>query len=278
MQRRVFTIIRLALVCFVIAGLALAGCGGRRSAAPSEGQAGAAPTAALEATAEPEEPTAPPEESGSEAVGEEAEVTGALDNLLKLAPLHMRSVFVATDADGETTEVRFEGDLDAKGNQHVLLYGEDDQATELYVVDGKLYIGVEGSQFMALGEVEAGESFAFVALYGGAYLLAYNDLGSAKRVGSETVNGFQTDKYEVKLDLASFGLGGLAAEAQGAEFKYEGYAWVESSSGALVRSQVDWTAKASAEEKAETWHAEFDATKATVEEIQAPENVLSLEG
>lgn len=277
MHGRRYTVIQLALACLMIASLGLAGCGGPKQAAgPSDqpGAAQAAPTSAPEPTAEP---TATPEPSGPEA-GEETEVTGALDNLLELTPLHLTSAFVTTDADGDTTTSRFEADLDAKGNQHLFIYGEDDQATELYVVDGTMYIGIEGGQFMPMGELEAGDSFAFIGMYGGAYLLAYNDLANARMVGSESVNGFQTDKYEVNLNLASLGLGGLAAGAQGAEFSYEGYAWIEQASQALVRSQVDWSSKSADQEKADTWHAEFDATKGTVEEIQAPENVLSLEG
>lgn len=263
MGKRILTAIRPGLACLVITSLLLTGCSAARSADEP-----LAETKAAEAAEATEEARA---EQG-------AGLENALDNLAELAPVHVRSSYVARQGDEVTEQTEYEADLDAMGNQHVVIHSEDGDVLELYVVDRILYFGSEGDQFVSVGEMEEDSPFAVVAAYGADYLLAFNDLENAEKVGSETVNGFQTDKYEFKLDLGEMGLASLAAGAEGGQFDYQAYAWIEPASGALVRSQVDWTVKDPDEAVAETFHSEFDATKGTVAEIEAPENVVSFGG
>ncbi len=268
MLKRTWMVMGTALTWLVIASLLVSGCGGG-------GKPAAKATQAPEV--EPTEASAPASEGGSESSTE----SKALDNLIKLAPVHIVSSYTYKKGSAEENQAGIEADMDAKGNQHLFLKDKDGKATELYLVDGKLYLKAEGGegegQFMVIPDVPQDSAFSFLAIYGGAYLLAYNDLQDAKKVGSESVNNFQTNKYEIKYNMGSLGLGGLAAgAATGANFDYKGYAWLEATTGALIRSQVDWTAKGANEDETETFHAQFEATKGTVTEVKAPENVFDL--
>ena len=257
--------------------LMLAGCGGKAKEPPTE-PVPTVESSQAEPTAEAAQaqPTAGSSEAASAGEGGSQEITNALDNLLKLAPVHLKSSFNVKKGDQVSSQGRFEGDLDAKGNQHIVLYDENDNTTELYLVGGKMYIKSDGDQYMAIGDVPQDSAFSFLAIYGGAYLLAFNDMQDAKKVGRETVNEFPADKYEFKYNLASLGLAGAVEGAQGAAFDYKGYGWIEPQSQALVRSQVDWTSKGASEQEAEAYHSEFEASRGTFGEIRAPANVLDL--
>lgn len=258
----------MIVACVVVLTLSLSACSSGKPTAPS-----ASPTEVAEA-----EPTPEPEvEATAEPPADEGTVVeNTVDNLVKLAPVHLVSQFVYKENDEVTNTSRFEADVDANGNQHLWLYDQNDTVTEMYIVDKTMYIGTGDGQFMPTGEVEDDAGFAVLAVYGGAYFLAYNNLEDARKVGSEAVNGYQAVKYEIQYDLASLGLGGVVAGAQGAEFSYQGFAWVDSASGALVRARVDWSSKAADSDVTQSIHSEFDATPGTVTEITAPENVLSL--
>ena len=285
MHGRTPNIIHLVLASLMIASLLVTGCGAARKAGESLAKTKVAEVAEEVSEAVESQEAEPAEEEGEEAAGAEAEEAegeqaapeDTLDNVVRLAPVHVVSSLTVKEGDEVTHQSSYEADIDAHGNQHMIIRDQDGQEFELYLVDGTLYIGTGEGQFVATGEAEEDAGFAFLAMYGGAYLLAYNDLSDATRLGREEVNGFATVKYEFKYDLASAGLGGVAAMAEGAQFDYEGYAWVEPDSGALVRSRVDWTGKAADEEVTHAWHSEFDVTRGTVTEITAPENVLSLQ-
>lgn len=197
----------------------------------------------------------------------------ALDNLIQLAPIRITSSYVYKKGTQETSKARLEADLDAKGNEHLFLYDQNDQQVELYLVDGRLFIRGGEDQFMVLSDMPKDSAFAFLAVYGGAYLLAYNNIEDARKVASESVNGFQTDKYEINFNLDELGVPGLAASAQGAQFDYQGFAWLERKTQALIRAQVDWTTKGSTSDAIEAFHAEFQATRGSAIEIVPPANV-----
>lgn len=213
------------------------------------------------------EPTAPAEAT--------AKLENSFDNLIKLAPVHMSSAWVSKVGDEVRSSMSYEADVDANGNQHIKLLSND-EPVEIITADGKMYFKVDDDQFVAMGESQ--EGFSFLAVYGGAYLLAFNDLQEAKLLGKEAVGPWQANKYEIKMDLASLGAGGIIGGLQGAQWDYKGTAWVEPESGALVKAVVDWSAKGTGDDETESWHSEFLASKGTVTEITAPENVVSFEG
>jgi hypothetical protein len=266
---------RKMIVACVVLALLLAACSSGPSA--TKGPEAQPTTPAESVATKVAEPTAEPEATPEVASDEGTLVANTVDNLVKLAPVHLVSQYEYKEGDEVTNKSRFEADVDANGNQHLWLYDQSDAVTEMYIVDKTMYIGMGGGQFVPTGEVEDDASFAILAVYGGAYFLAYNNLEDARNVGSESVNGYQAVKYEINYDLASLGLGGLVANAQGAEWTYQGFAWVDSGSGALVRGRVDWSGKAADSDVTQSIHSEFDATPGTVTEITAPENVLSLE-
>ncbi len=283
MHKRSRTIVLLTLLCLLALTPLLSGCGvadkakevaeaAKELATEAPGIIeGAATEVAEEPTEVAEEPT---EEPGEEA---ETELQNTFDNLLHLAPVHMTSSWVRKVGEEVEASSSYEADLDANGNQHISLVSND-EPVELYLVDGTMYIEVEEGQFMGVGEIEDDAGFSFLALYGGAYLLAFNDLQDARLVGTEAVGPWQANKYEIQMDLGSFGVSGIAAGVQGAEWDYHGTAWVEPNSGALVKAVVDWRGKGADGDEVESWHSEFLASEGTVTEITAPENVLGMGG
>lgn len=270
MYKTTRTAIVLGLLAAVVVSTLLSGCGGGGGAAKEPAtqvpQAGQPPT---------QPPTAKPAATQAPAT---TDLQNAFDNLVKLAPVHLKSAFVAKKGEAVQSSVSYEADVDAKGNQHLKLMSGNDGAMEIYVVDGKMYIGAGEGQFVMAGDVEKGAGFAFLAVYGGAYLLAFNELKDAKLVGSEAVGPWQANKYQVNMNLASFGAAGLAAGAQGAQWQYQGFAWIEPTKQALVKATVDWSGKAAGAAETESYHSEFLASKGTVTEIKAPEGALGLGG
>lgn len=267
------------LIGVLIAGMLISACGGAKPAGqPSAPEATSAPTAV------PTQAALPPtqaKQAPTPTVKAEDEVQSALDNVVKLAPVHLVSSFSIKKGDKVETQNRVEADIDAKGNQHLILTDmQADEKVQLYIVDKKLYLGTEQdgkTVYMQVGD--AGDSLvAALTVYGGAALAFLNDMEGAKKVGSESVNGFQADKYEFKINAANLGLAGLAAQAQGASYDLKSYAWIEPKSQALVRSRVDWTWKEAKDQVASEFHQELDVTKGTVQEIKAPENILQLGG
>lgn len=266
----------LALLAAVVLSTTLLGCGaadtGKQAANAAKEPATQVPqqasTSAKPATPKP----------GATPTAETTEVENAFNNLVKLAPVHLKSAFVTKKGEKVQSSVSYEADVDAKGNQHLKLMSGDGDPVELYVVDGKMYVGAGEGQFVMAGDVEKDAGFAFLAIYGGAYLLAFNELKDAKLVGSEAVGPWQANKYQVNLNLASFGAAGLVAGAQGAQWQYQGFAWIEPTKQALVKATADWSGKAAGAAETESYHSEFLASKGTVTEIKAPEGVLGLGG
>ena len=260
---------QLALIALA-ATLLVAGCGGKPAASQPKG-AESKPTA----TAQPRPTTAQP--TAAPASAAETRFDNALEGVVRLAPVHLVSQYTIKEGDELTSDLRVEIDVDTKGNQHlVLIDKKEDSKVELYVIDKTLYVGAEqGGQTLFIAAGEAGDSLVgALSIYGGAALALLDDLEGARKVGSETVNGYQADKYEFKMELARLGVAGLAAQAQGAISDYQGLAWIEPKTKALVRSRVDMTWKAANEQVATVFHQEFDATKGSVQEIKPPENIV----
>lgn len=274
MHKQTRTVVLLSLLCLLALSPLLVGCGGGNTAKPTASQA--AEELSQEPTEEAvEEPTEASISEPTEAAATELENT--FDNLLSLAPMHITSSLTYKSGDQVETNMSYEADVDANGNQHMTIVSND-QPVEIYLVDGKMYMGAEGDQYIGVGDVEDDAGFGFLAIYGGAYLLAFNDLQDATLVGREAVGPWQADKYEIKMDLGSLGLGGLVAGVEGAQWDYSGTAWVEPNAKALVKAVVDWSGKGSDETQTTSWHSEFLASEGTVTEITAPENVLGIGG
>ena len=267
MRNAIGMVCRLCLVVLIVVSVTLVGCGGKQARPKSGARATQAAKGAPEEQPQAKATKAAPTTSGGE---EKTELESTLDNFVKLAPLHITSTFVYKKGEKVEWTSRFEADLDAKGNEHILIYDQNNQKTELYIVDLKLDLKDESGAVMALGDMPKGGAFTFLAVYGGAYLLAFNNLEEARRVGSETVNGFSTDKYEIKINLMNAGIPGAAVKVQGAEWDYKGLGWIEKQAKALVRAQVDWKGKPSGQDILESYHSEFEAQKGTVTEIKAP--------
>lgn len=160
-------------------------------------------------------------------VGEATDIRSPIDNLVKLAPVHVVSSYQSKMGNQVVDEGRVELDLDAKGNQHVRLHAGHGGVTEMYIVDQIIYVessshDAEKGQFSAVGELDEESGLSVLFMYGGAFVMALNDLEDAKKVGRESVNGFQTDKYEIKIDLLDLGLGGAVGGAAGFKSTYEG--------------------------------------------------------
>jgi hypothetical protein len=167
MHKTIARAAQYALAVTLVLGLLLTGCSSGPKAVQPTAETG--PTQAAP-TAEPEptkvvEPTVEPQ-AAPEGAGER--IDNALDSLLKLAPLHLVSYFEYKQGDDKAQTSRFEGDVDANGNQHMFLYVDDAESLELYIVDGTMYLGGGEGQFLAMGEAPEGSTFAFLGLYGGA--------------------------------------------------------------------------------------------------------------
>ena len=287
MYRNLRIPVLLTLLAAVALSTALSGCGAvdtaKQVANTAKELATQAPNVAKDlATQVPQQLSTPAKATtakpGATPTEEVTQLENAFNNLVKLAPVHLSSSFVSKAGDKVNSSLSYEADLDAAGNQHMKLVSGTDQPVEIYVVDGKMYLGTGEGQFMPMGDVEKDTGFAFLTVYGGAYLLAFNDLSDAKLVGSETIGPWRANKYQVNMDLASFGLAGLAAGTQGAQWQYQGFAWVEPSKGALVKAVTDWSGKAAGAAETESYHSEFVASKGTVTKITAPENLVNLGG
>ncbi len=277
MHKQTRTAVLISLAALMVLSLTLSGCGAigaakqavdiaKELATQVPQQLGATPTPATEPEAE-----ATPTEAATE-------LENTFDNLVKLAPVHMTSSYVYKKGETVQSSLSYEADLDANGNQRLTLQSNNDDPVEIYVVDGKMYIGMGEGQFMTMGDVEQDAGFSFLAVYGGAYLLAFNNLEEATLVGTEAVAPWQAKKYQVNMDLGTFGVAGLVSGVQGAEWQYQGFAWIETTKSALVKATVDWSGKSAGATETEGYHSEFLASQGTVTEITAPENVVSLGG
>jgi len=262
MHKRGGTIIHLALIGLVAASLILAGCG--RKATPQ-----ATPTPQEKATvAQAESATA----SGN---GSTSETEKLLDNLLQLAPVHFTSSFTYTKGSNVTSKADLEGDLDARGSEHLYINDQNGQKMELYLVGGTLYLKSESDEgFVALSNMPQDSAFSFLSIYGGAYLLGFNQIKDAREVGSETVNGYDAVKYAIQQDNSSLSLSGLITTTKDIKWDYQGFIWVEPKTRAMVRAVVQWTTDA--EGVKESYESEFNATKGTESMIDAPTNVIDL--
>ncbi|MBC7257737.1 MAG: LppX_LprAFG lipoprotein [Chloroflexi bacterium] len=264
MKTRSFFARAIAVLLVVAMATALAACGGGAKSTPKP-QATAAPTATPAPT---NTPTPEPQPTQAETT----ELDSLISHLKLLAPVRVVSTFTAKEGDNPESVTRTEAEIDAAGNQRVRLYEGENLTAEFLFVDKQMYMGTGENQYVALGPQD--DPWEALMLYGGAFLLVFNNLQEAEFVGKEQVNGFNTNKYRVKIDLSQFGLGGFIAGQQGAVVDYEGFAWVEMNAKALVKAETLYRAKSTTDEKVTEMRTEFDAVKADVAPIETPTNVI----
>jgi len=204
-----------------------------------------------------------------------------LSNVAKLAPVHATSVYTMNEGGKQTEEMRVEVDIDAAGNRHILVFsGEQDKAeADMVQVGSDLFMrSGEGDQYVKLPMQGGEEDWGFLTMYGAPWLLFFNDVESASKVGTESVNGFSTDKYNVEFNTMSLGPMGAAIRMGGGLLSYKGVGWVERKSGALVKATVDLTAKGEKDKEPTTIQMRYDVKKASVAPIKEPTNVFTVPG
>ncbi len=248
--------------------MALAGCGGTANptTAPQS-----SPTPRPTATPVPPTPTTVA--AAEPTAAETTQMDSLLTNVSKLAPVHVVSTTTTKEGDTVTQNSKLEMDMDAAGNYHMILYTDDTVDAEIYIVDGQMYMGGGDEQFVAFPSEDM-DPWAIVAAYGGAFLWVFDTMEDASLIGTETVNGFNTNKYSYQIDLSAMGLAGLLAGQEGNFLEYQGFAWVEMSAKALVKSQVKFQVQEAGDAQVTEVQTTFDAEKANIPTIQEPENVL----
>lgn len=250
------------LAIILITSLAACGGGAKSTPRPTDTPV---PTPTPVPTDTPVPPT-PEETAGAD------ELDSLISHLALLAPVHVVSVLTQTEGDNAPKVTKTEADIDAAGNQRIRLYDGDTMTADILFVDKQMYMGTGENQYVALGPQD--DPWIALTIYGGAFLLMFNNLQEAEFVGREQANGFSTNKYRVQIDLSQFGLSGLIAGQQGAVLDYEGFAWVEMNAKALVKAQVLYRAKSTTDEKVTEIRTEFDAVRADVAPIETPTNVI----
>lgn len=259
-----FLVQAIGILLVIALATALVGCGGGAKSTPK-------PTATPLPTPTPV-PTPTPEPEPTAA--QPTELDSLISHLARLAPVRAESVLSTQEGDNPATVNRTVAEIDAAGNQRIQMYEGDNLAVEILVVDNQMYLKMEGDQYMAMGE--SNDPWAALMMYGGAFLLMFNDLQQAEFVGKEQVNGFSTSKYRVQVDLSQFGLGGFVAGQQGAVLEYQGFAWVEMNAMALVKGETLYRAKSTSDEKVTEIRTTFNAQKADIPAIEKPANILGL--
>ncbi|HOG45318.1 MAG TPA: hypothetical protein PLJ35_08160 [Anaerolineae bacterium] len=264
MRRQRCLTLPVALLIAIILTPLLVGCGGK----PAKDQPGAAQKTATQVP-------------GAEAPGgaQSASLDNSLDALADLAPVHTR-YFAQWGEDGQTTQTHLqETDLDKNGSMYIKTHSSDlsrglhdELIEEEYRIGTTTYVPAErrpDSPFYALENNNMDGGIWQVVRFYGIHLMSFGEDGSATLVGSESKNGFATNKYEIAYEAIS----GISEDAvhfgdpEGEE-DYAFYVWIEKSSGALVSSVVDWS------DERGTFHAEFDATRVQLDDIQPPDNII----
>ncbi len=264
MRTRRFLIQAVGVLLAVALAASLVACGGGAKTTPK-------PAATPVPTPTPA-PTNTPTPEPQPTPAELTELDSLISNLARLAPVRVESTLSSKEGDATARVTRTEAEIDAAGNQRVQLYEGDNLTTEFLFVDKQMYLATGDNQYMAMGETD--DPWTVLMVYGGAFLLVFNNLQDAEFVGKEQVNGFSANKYRVQIDLSQFGLGGFVAGQQGAVLEYEGFAWVEMNAKALVKAETLYRAKSATDEKVTEWRATFNAQKADVPAIEKPANIL----
>lgn len=240
----------------------LVGCGGAK---PAKDQTGA------------DQKTVTQAPGAAKAPGEahSTKLDNSLAALADLAPVHIR-YSAQWGEDGQTTRTYLqETDLDKNGSMHIKAHADDfslgfhdELIDEEYRIGTTTYMQAErrpDSPYIALENNNMDSDMWQAIRVHGIHLVAFGYDGSATLVGSESKNGFDTNKYEIAYDR----IGEDAVPFGDPEGKvdYEFSVWIEKSSGALVSSAVDWS------DERRTFHTEFDATRVELGEIQPPDNI-----
>lgn len=264
MRTRRFIVQIVGVLLVIAMAASLAACGGGAKATPG-------PTATPKPSPTPV-PTNTPTPEPEPTAAEPTELESLISNLTRLAPVRVESILSNQEGDEPARITRTEAEIDAAGNQRVRLYEGDNLSGEFLFVDKQMYVATGDDQYVAMGEVD--DPWVVLTVYGGAFLLVFNNLQDAEFVGKEQVNGFNTNKYRVRIDLSQFGLSGFVAGQQGAVLEYEGFAWVEMNAMALVKAETLYRAKSTTDEKVTELRTTFNAQKADVPTIEKPANIL----
>ncbi|GAB4400010.1 MAG: hypothetical protein Kow00123_07340 [Anaerolineales bacterium] len=266
MRTRRFLGQAIGILLVIAMATALVGCGGGAKSTP-------APTATPRPTPTPV-PTDTPTPQPEPTAAEPTELDSLISHLARLAPVRVESVLSSQEGDNPPTINRTVAEIDAAGNQRIQMYEGDNLTVEILVVQNQMYMKSEGDQYLSMGE--SNDPWSALMLYGGAFLLVFNDLQQAEFVGKEQVNGFSTNKYRVQVDLSQFGLSGFVAGQQGAVLEYQGFAWVEMNAMALVKGETLYRAKSTSDEKVTEIRTTFNAQKADIPAIEKPTNILGM--
>jgi len=200
-----------------------------------------------------------------------------LNNIVKLAPVHATSLWATYKGKDLQEKFRVEMDIDTNGNRHIFIFQGDKSQTEIIAFDNDLYIrNGPDEQFLLLPGQTGEADLGYLAAYGAPWIVFFNDVKNAKKVGHESVNGFSADKYDTKFNtLGMGGILGAAAAAQGGIFDYKGNAWIETKNKALVKATVDITVKEKGKKVPTILQIRYDVKKARVEPVQKPTDVFS---
>ncbi|NOZ06912.1 MAG: hypothetical protein GXP41_11290 [Chloroflexi bacterium] len=225
-----------------------------------------------------EEPTPVAGESNAAPSGKAA--SGKLDNLLanveKLAPVHATSLWASYNGKTLDEKVRVEMDIDAAGNRHIFIFQGTKLQTEIVAFGQDVFLrNGPDDQFILLQGQAGGADLGYLAVYGAPWLMLFNDVQNATKVGHETVNGFSADKYDTKFNTMGMGFLGAAAAARGGVFDYKGTAWVESQTKALVKATVDITIKESKDKTPRILQVRYDVKKAKVKPVEKPTDIFA---
>jgi len=214
--------------------------------------------------------TAPSAGTGQE------QLNNTLANVVKLAPVHATSLWASYNGKDLKRKMRVEMDIDTVGNRHIFIFQGGKMQTEIVAFGDQLFLrNGPDEQFISLPGQAGGADLAYMSLYGAPWLMFFNDVQNAKKVGHETVNGFSADKYDTKFNTMGMGILGAAAAAQGGAFDYKGTAWIESKTKALVKATVDITVKNKGNKVPSVFQVRYDVKKAKVAPIQKPTNVFT---
>lgn len=255
MHKQTRTIVLISLAALMVLGTMLSGCGAKQAAKATQEPAAEAPDMAKAPA------TQVPGAGGGQAAHDPwLQDKQALKDLLKLAPLHVTCSVAVTQNGEQRVRQSYVADLDAKGNARMT---DTKSNRDTYLIDGKEYWALDGKFEYTRDE----EPHRWLAQYYGApYTSVYGLLGEVKPtlVGPEAVAPWQTKKYKVNYDPATTTPFGK---------DWQAFAWVEDSTGVVVKVVIEWTTKADSMSSASGdvhWHGEFLATPGTVTEIALP--------
>ena len=230
------------------------------------------PTQAPRATEAPASPTAAP--TSPAASDDITKFESLISNVEKLAPLRIISTNSTRYENNDPTVTEFRSDVDADGNQY-MIFQERTNVLELYIVDGEMYVryGNGDTPFVAGAFGQGANAWDMVTALGGQYLLAFDSIEKAELLGSERVNGFNTNKYAFETSMELLDPLGLSTQ-QGNTLEFNGFVWIEMNAVAMVKSELAFRVTSSTGDNIQEIISTFDAEKVDIPRMQKPENVV----